>query len=90
MHGLRYQGRTVAAVLATLAKRGATVPQWRVQRGSQCYTEARHSVPGDWLVYEAVPWAPGQVLLWAAKTLPAPTCTPAPGTPVASPTSAAG
>jgi hypothetical protein len=27
-------------------------------------------------VYEAVPWAPGQVLLWAAKTLPVPACTP--------------
>ena len=29
-------------------------------------------MPGNWLVYDAVPWAPGQVLLWAAKTLPVP------------------
>jgi hypothetical protein len=79
MHGLDYRGKTVAAVLAMLARRGFTVPQWRVQREGQCYMEARRSVPADWLVYDAVPWAPGQVLLWAAKTLPVPACTPTPG-----------
>jgi hypothetical protein len=74
MYGLHYQGKTVAAVLAMLAKRGITVPQWRVQPAGQCFMESRRSVPGDWLVYDAVPWAPGQVLLWAAKSLPVPMC----------------
>ena len=85
MHGLHYEGKTVAAVLAMLAKRGASVSSWRVQRAGDCYTEMRRSVPANWLVYDAVPWAPGQVLLWAARTLPVPTCAPAPGTPVPSP-----
>jgi len=89
MHGLHYVGKTVAAVLAMLARRGVTVPQWRVELRSNCNTVERHAVPGNWLVYDAVPWAPRQVLLWAAKTLPLPTCAPAPGTPVpsAAPTS---
>ena len=85
MHGLHYVGKTVATVLAILARRGVTVPQWRVQRNGQCYTESLRSVPGNWVVYDAVPWAPGQVLLSAAKTLPLPACTPVPGTPTASP-----
>lgn len=84
MHGMHFAGKTVASVLAMLARRGVTVPQWRVQRTGQCYTEIRRTVPGDWLVYQAVPWAPGQVLLWAAKSLPLPACTPVPGTPVPS------
>ncbi len=89
MHGMRYEGKTVAAVLAMLARRGARVYTWRVQRASDCYTEIRRTVPANWLVYDAVPWAPGQVVLWAARTLPVPACAPAPGTPVpsASPTS---
>jgi hypothetical protein len=88
MHGLHYEGKTVAAVLAMLAKRGVSVPQWRVQRGGQCYTDVRRTVPGNWLVYQAVPWAPGQVLLWAAKTLPVGDCTPVPGSPAPTPTRA--
>jgi hypothetical protein len=84
MHGLHYEGKTVAAVLAMLARRGASVSTWRVQRAGDCYTEVRRTVPASWLVYDAVPWAPGQVLLWAAKTLPVPTCAPVPGTPVPS------
>jgi hypothetical protein len=84
MHGLHFQGKTVATVLAMLARRGITVATWRVQRSADCYTEARHSVPGTWLVYEAVPWAPGQVMLSAAKTLPVPACAPSPGGPTPS------
>jgi len=90
MHGLHYQGKTVAAVLAMLAKRGITVPQWRVQRAGQCYMEVRRSVPGTWLVYNAVPWAPGQVLLWAAKTLPVPMCSGVRVSPSPSPSASAG
>ncbi|HSR87123.1 MAG TPA: hypothetical protein VLM11_23315 [Streptosporangiaceae bacterium] len=88
MHGLPFQGKTVAAVLAMLARRGVTVAFWRVQLPAACYTEELRSVPGDWLVYQAVPFAPGEVVLWAAKALPVPACTPTPGapTPSASPT----
>ena len=89
MHGLHYLGKSVAAVLAMLAKRGVTVPQWRVQRAGQCYVDARRSVPGNWLVYNAVPWAPGQVVLWAAKTLPVPMCSGVRVTPSPSPSAAA-
>jgi hypothetical protein len=83
MHGLNYVGKTVAAVLAMLAARHVTVAQWRVQNLS-CYTGSRRTVPGSWLVYQAVPWAPGQVLLWASRTWPVPACHPPAGTPVAS------
>ncbi len=85
MHGIHFVGKTVTAVLAMLARRGITVPQWRVQRAGQCYTEVRHTVPGNWLVYQAVPWAPGQVLLWAARTLPVAACAPVPASPLPSP-----
>ncbi|MFZ0049002.1 MAG: hypothetical protein WAL16_24405 [Streptosporangiaceae bacterium] len=85
MHGLDFAGKTAAQVEAMLARRGVTVAQWRVQRGDQCYTESRRSVPGSWRVYQAVPWAPGQVLLWAGKTLPVPVCAPRAGSPVATP-----
>ena len=88
MHGLYYQGKTVSAVLAMLAKRGITVPQYRVQRAGQCYMEVRHTVPGNWRVYDAVPWAPGQVLLWAGKTLPVQDCAPVPASPAPSPSPA--
>ncbi len=85
MHGLQFTGKTAAQVEAMLARRGLRVAQWRVQRGGQCYTESRRTVPGSWRVYQAVPWAPGQVLLWASRTLPVPACTPVPGSPVATP-----
>jgi hypothetical protein len=89
MHGLNYVGKTVAAVLAMLAARHVTVPQWRVQN-LHCYTESRRTVPGSWHVYQAVPWAPGQVLLWASRTLPVPACRPSAASPVATPSAAPG
>jgi hypothetical protein len=85
MHGLRFAGKTVASVLAMLARRGVTVPQWRVQRTNGCVTVSRRTVPRGWYVYQAVPWAPDQVLLWASRTWPVGTCTPSAGQPVASP-----
>jgi hypothetical protein len=85
MHGLRFVGKTVSTVLAMLARRGVTVPQWRVQRSQGCVTVSRRTVPGSWYVYDAEPWAPGQVLLWASSTWPVGTCTPSAGSPVASP-----
>ena len=90
MSGMHYQGKTVASVLAMLAKRGFTVPQFRVQRAGQCFMEVRRTVPGNWLVYDAVPWAPGQVLLWAAKTLPVRMCSGVRISPSPSPSAQAG
>ncbi len=80
MHGMHYVGKTVSVVLAELAKRRVTVPQWRVVTRGGCYTAARRSVPGNWHVYQAIPWAPGEVLLWASKTWPLPhyDCLPRP------------
>ena len=89
MHGLNYVGKTVAAVLAMLAARHVTVPQWRVQN-RHCYTGSRRTVPGRWHVYQAVPWAPGQVLLWASRIWPVPACHAPAGTPAASPSPGAG
>jgi len=90
MHGLDFQGKTVTAVLAMLARRGITVSSWRVERAAGCYTEMRRSVPQNWLVYQAVPFAPGKVLLWSAPKLPVPTCTPSAGSPVPSASATAG
>ena len=81
MHGLRFVGRTVDAVLRLLARRDVTVPQWRVQRARGCLTVSRRTLPGNWYVYQAVPWAPGQVLLWASSTWPLSACTYSAGTP---------
>jgi hypothetical protein len=85
MHGLRFVGKTVSGVLAMLARRGVAVPQWRVQSSKGCVIVSRRTVPGNWYVDGADPWAPGQVLLWASSTWPAATCTPSAGSPAASP-----
>lgn len=94
MHGLNYQGKTVAAVLAMLAVRHVTVARYRYQGANQdiCGTLPGH-IPGDWRVNGADPWAPGQVLLWVGPPTAGshPRCAgprmPAPA-PTASPTGA--
>jgi hypothetical protein len=63
MHGLHYRGRTIAAVLAMLRTRHITVPQYRPEPGEPCAVLPRH-IPSSWLVYDADPWAAGQVMLW--------------------------
>jgi len=86
MHGLHFVGKTVAAVLGMLAERHVTVRQWQVQvQNLPCYTGSRRTVPGIWYVYRAVPWAPGQVLLWASRTWPVPGCQQPAGSPVPTP-----
>jgi hypothetical protein len=91
MHGLHYKGRTVTAVLAMLAARHLTVPQYRfASPGSACGSLPRH-IPGTWRVYDADPWAPGQILLWVgppAGAARAPCPAPA-NQPVPSPSSSA-
>jgi hypothetical protein len=85
MHGLRFQGLTVARVLAMLRQRDVTVPVFNYDdHGSG---KLLHSVPGRWYVYDADPWAPRQVMLFVGPVWPQPaTGTPAPGTPIPSPT----
>lgn len=62
MHGMSVQGQTVAQVVAALQARHVTVPLFNTVRKS-VGRNVRH-VPGDWYVYDAVPWAPGQVMLF--------------------------
>ena len=72
MHGMRITGDTVAQVLAMLRHRGVSVPWFNYLHRS--YAKKLHSVPGRWFVYDAVPWAPRQVMLFVgpARTQPSP------------------
>jgi hypothetical protein len=64
MHGLNYVGKHVSAVRAMLARRHVTVPTYR--DGGRVLTPGQ--VPGTWFVYNAIPWAPQQVLLFVGST----------------------
>lgn len=71
MYGLPFRGRTVATVLAWLRARHVTVPQYRWNKqlsGNTGYAAALHpnQVPKTWYVQAAIPWAPGQVLLFVS------------------------
>lgn len=72
MHGLTYKGKTVRAVLAMLRGRHVTVTQYRWQTKSKhgwySHELPPSGVPGSWIVKDASPWAPGQVLLWVEPT----------------------
>jgi hypothetical protein len=68
MHGLRYRGRTVATVLALLRARHVTVPQYRYVHANFGHVLRPDQVPRGWYVLNAVPWAPGQVLLFVGPT----------------------
>jgi hypothetical protein len=84
LHGMRLQGRHVSAVLAMIAGRGVTAAEFHVTtaKGTGELWPAS-KVPGNWWVYGADPWAPGQVMLWVGKTRHQPA--PGPGNPVATP-----
>jgi hypothetical protein len=85
MHGLRFAGDTVAQVLAMLRERHVTVPVFNYVRSGGARNVSH--VPGTWYVYDATPWAPGQVLLFVGPTRTQPeNQAPQPGTPSASPT----
>lgn len=62
LHGMRVTGRTVAQALAALRHRGVSVPLFDVIRRG--YARHLRSVPGTWFVYDAVPWASQQVMLF--------------------------
>ncbi len=66
MHGMSVQGQTVAQVLAALRARHVTVPLFNTIRKNLGVNV--HHVPGNWYVYDATPWAPGQVMLSVGKT----------------------
>lgn len=90
MHGLSYTGRRVAAVLAMLARRHVTVGAYRVfsaAAGGGVSISPR-SVPGDWYVTGADPYAPGQVLLVVSRTphQPSAVCRPVHGLRCPTPT----
>lgn len=66
LHGMRISGDRVARVLALLRHRDVTVRWFNyAHRG---YARNLRSVPGTWFVYDAVPWAPGQVLLFVGPS----------------------
>jgi hypothetical protein len=71
MHGMRFRGQTVSAVLTMLSARHVTVPQyrWLTKRGRAGYSAALRpgQVPGNWHVYDAIPWARNQVLLFVGR-----------------------
>jgi hypothetical protein len=87
MHGMRFQGLTVARVLAMLRQRDVRVPVYNYD--DHGYGKLLHSVPGSWYVYDADPWAPQQVMLSVGPVWPQPASrAPSPGSPVPSPTAA--
>ena len=69
LHGLRYDGKTVSAVLAMLAARHISVPHFLLS--VKCENVSRDKAPGNWYVTDADPWAPGAVQLWVSKSWPA-------------------
>ena len=61
---MHFRGRTVAAVLAMLRERHVTVPVFHYTTKNIGKLLRPGKVPGTWYVYDADPWAPGQVMLW--------------------------
>jgi hypothetical protein len=78
MHGMAFRGRRVTQVLAALAKRHVTVPEYRYTVGNETKVGRPGQIPGGWYVHDAVPWAAGQVLLFVG---PHPTERPGDGAP---------
>jgi hypothetical protein len=86
MHGLKFVGDTVTQVLALLRPRQVTVAVYNYDKQGYGGVNVHH-VPGNWYVYDAAPWAPGQVMLSVGPTRTQPPAgPPQPGTPTPSPT----
>ncbi|HEY1639781.1 MAG TPA: hypothetical protein VGG35_03770 [Streptosporangiaceae bacterium] len=84
MHGLDIHGKTVAQVEAMLRQRHVTAVRFNVERHGVARNQSQ--APGRWYVYDAVPWASRQVLLFVGPTRTEPKAgPPAPGSPVPSP-----
>jgi len=85
MYGMSIRGETVTEVVGQLRDRHVSVAYFNVQGSTG--NGLVHSVPGGWYVYDADPWAPGQVMLFVGPTEQQPAPTPPPGNPVPTPTS---
>lgn len=74
MHGMQFRGHPVSQVLQQLRQRRVTVPYFNYNDDN--YAKLLHGVPGDWYVYDAVPWAPQQVMLFVGPVWPQPAAAP--------------
>jgi hypothetical protein len=85
MHGMTVNGLTVTQVRAMLRQRHVTVPVYHYN--GQGVGKLLRRVPGTWYVYDALPWASGQVMLFVGPTWPQSAASPpSPGSPIPSPT----
>lgn len=66
MYGMNIKGETVAQVVAALRARHVTVARFNTMQNN-LGVNLRH-VPGSYYVYDADPWAPGQVMLFVGRT----------------------
>jgi hypothetical protein len=67
LQGVHYAGHTVAWVLAVLRARHVSVPQYRIQSPGRAESVPPSRVSPSWRVTGAIPWAPGQVLLFVRR-----------------------
>jgi hypothetical protein len=83
LHGLKVTGRRVGAVLALVRSRHATVAEYQhIVRDRGVLSR---KVPLNWFVYDADPWAKGQILLFVGKTRHQHVSPPGKGQPVPTP-----
>lgn len=66
LHGMSIKGETVAQVLVALRSRHVSVARYNVMRNN--VGVSLHHVPGSYYVYDALPWAQGQVLLFVGPS----------------------
>ncbi|WP_026412658.1 hypothetical protein [Actinomadura oligospora] len=79
LHCVPVRGLTVDQALPVLRRHNVQAGQWHYDEkraGGEDFgvtTADRSKIPGNWIVTDADPWAPGQVMLWAqppGKPLP--------------------
>ena len=61
---MTFRKRRVGKVLAALAKRHVTVPEYRAMEGNVSKVLKAGQAPPTWYVHDAVPWAKNEVLLF--------------------------
>lgn len=70
LHCVDIRGRTVDEALAMLRQHKVAVPIFHYEKGHMAYNVGRDKIPGNWYVWDADPWSPGQVMLWVKSTRP--------------------